>query len=151
MGVKVRESTVTYLYLYKAAPLLLPVPGLSPSSFVQHPKWFSIQIPAHSRRTENVSVSVLTTPRPPASAQGGTQKQLNKHYVYMNGLLQWLGGKESTCQHRICGFSPWVGKIPWRRAGQPTPLFLPGDSHGQRSLCADYSPWGHKESDTISD
>ena len=45
------------------------------------------------------------------------------------------------------GFDPWVGKIPWRRAWQPTPVFLPGESHGQRSLVG-YSPWGHKESDT---
>ena len=37
------------------------------------------------------------------------------------------------------GFDPWVGKIPWRRAWQPTPVFLPGASHGQRSL-AGYSP-----------
>ena len=34
------------------------------------------------------------------------------------------------------GFDPWVRKIPWRRAGQPTPVILPGDSHGQRSLGA---------------
>ena len=39
------------------------------------------------------------------------------------------------------GFDPWVGKIPWRRAQQPTPVFLPGESHGQRIL-AGYSPWG---------
>ena len=39
-----------------------------------------------------------------------------------------------------------VGKIPWRRAWQPTPVFLPGKSHRQRSL-AGYSPWGGKESD----
>ena len=44
------------------------------------------------------------------------------------------------------GFDAWVGKIPWRRVWQPTPLFLPGESHGHRSL-AGYSPWGHKESD----
>ena len=41
------------------------------------------------------------------------------------------------------GFNPWVGKIPWRRKWQPTPVFLPRESQGQRSL-ADYSPWGHK-------
>ena len=41
---------------------------------------------------------------------------------------------------------PWVGKIPWRREWQPTPVFLPGESHGQRSLMG-YSPRGHKESD----
>ena len=44
-------------------------------------------------------------------------------------------------------FDPRVGKIPWRRAWQPTPVFLPGESHGQRSLVG-YSPWGCKELDT---
>jgi len=43
-------------------------------------------------------------------------------------------------------FSHWVRKIPWRRAWQPTPIFLPGESHGQRSLVG-YSPLGCKESD----
>ena len=41
---------------------------------------------------------------------------------------------------------PWVGKIPWKRKWQPTPVFLPGKSHQQRSL-EGYSPWGHKESE----
>ena len=45
------------------------------------------------------------------------------------------------------GFDLWVGKIPWRRKWQPTPVFWPGKSHGQRSLKG-YSPWGHKEPDT---
>ena len=45
------------------------------------------------------------------------------------------------------GFDPWFGKIPWRRAWPPTPVFLPGESHGQRSLVG-YSPRGHTESDT---
>ena len=44
-------------------------------------------------------------------------------------------------------FDPRVGKIPWRRRWQPTPVSLPGEVHGQRSL-AGYSPWGHKESNT---
>jgi len=59
-------------------------------------------------------------------------------------------GKESACQWRRCkrqGFSPRVGKIPWRRAWQPTSVFLTGESHGQRSL-AGCSPQGHKELDT---
>ena len=43
-------------------------------------------------------------------------------------------------------FDPWVGEIPWRRAWQPTTVFLPGESHGQRSLVG-HSPWGRKESD----
>ena len=42
---------------------------------------------------------------------------------------------------------PWVGQISWSREWQPTPVFLPGEFHGQRRL-AGYSPWGRKESDT---
>ena len=67
----------------------------------------------------------------------------------LNGLPWWLSGKECTCQCRrpkTCGFDPWVRKIPWRRAQQPTPVFLPGESHGQRSL-AGYSSYGRKGSD----
>ena len=44
------------------------------------------------------------------------------------------------------GVGSWVGKIPWRSRWQPTPVFLPGESHGRRSL-EDYSPWGRKEED----
>ena len=62
------------------------------------------------------------------------------------GLPWWLSGKETACQCRRPRFDPWVGKIPWRTKWQPTPVFLPGESHGQRSL-AGYSPWGHKDSD----
>ena len=56
-------------------------------------------------------------------------------------------GKESIYNARRPGFAPWVRKIPWEKKWQPTPPFLPGESHGQRSL-ADCSPWGDKESDT---
>ena len=67
-------------------------------------------------------------------------------------ILGFPGGaraKELACQCRRRKrrrFDPWVGKIPWRRKWQPTPVFLPGESRGQRSL-AGYSPWGHKELD----
>ena len=44
-------------------------------------------------------------------------------------------------RHRKCGFNSWDRKTPWRRAWQSTPVFLPGESHGQRGL-AGYSPWG---------
>ena len=50
-------------------------------------------------------------------------------------------------RHRRRGFNPWIGKSPWRRAWQPTLVFLPGESHGQRSLTV-YSPWGRTDSDT---
>ena len=45
------------------------------------------------------------------------------------------------------GFDPWVGKIPWSQAWQSTPVFLPGESPGQKSLVG-HSPWGHNEVDT---
>ena len=48
---------------------------------------------------------------------------------------------------RETGFNLWVGKIPWRRKWQSTPVLMPGKFHGWRSLMG-YSPWGHKESDT---
>ena len=59
------------------------------------------------------------------------------------GLPWWLSGKEPPCQCRRCGFNPWVRKVPWRRKWQPPPIFLPGKSHGQRSLVR-YSSRGHK-------
>ena len=74
--------------------------------------------------------------------------------MYIHTILVFPGGasgKEPACQcrrHKRCGFDPWVGKIPWRRSWQPTPVFLPGESHGQRSL-AGYGPWSHEELDTI--
>jgi len=55
-------------------------------------------------------------------------------------------GKASTCQRRRPGCYPWVRKIPWRRKWQPTPVFLPGEFHGQRSLIG-FSPSGCKEQD----
>ena len=63
------------------------------------------------------------------------------------GLPRALSSQEATCRYRRCRFDPWVGKIPWRRKYESTPVFLPGKSRGQRSL-AGYSPWGHREADT---
>ena len=66
----------------------------------------------------------------------------------MLGLHWWLSGKESTCQFRRHGFDPWVGKFPCKKKWQPTPVFVSGNFHWQRSLMG-YSPWdckgvGHK-------
>ena len=68
------------------------------------------------------------------------------------GLPWWLSGKELTCQckrYKRHGFDSWIRKIPWRRAWQPSLVFLPGQSHGQRSL-AGCSSWGHNNSDTTA-
>ena len=58
------------------------------------------------------------------------------------GFPGGTSGKEPFCQyrrHKKCGFDPWIRKILGRKAWQPTPVFLPRESHGQRSP-AGYSP-----------
>ena len=89
----------------------------------------------------------LTWPTEWEILRGGSQNYMTTTII--RGFPGGTSGKEPTCQHKRCkrlGFDPWVGKIRWRRAWQPTPVFLPGESHGQRSL-AGYSPWGLRESD----
>ena len=69
--------------------------------------------------------------------------------VIVMRLPWWLRWLRIYLKCRRPGFDPWVGKIPWSgKCILATPVFLPGKSHGQRSL-AGYSPWGCKESDTI--
>ena len=66
------------------------------------------------------------------------------------GFPRGAGGKELVCQCRSCkrpGFDPWVRKIPWRRAWQPTPVFLPGKIPWTEEPGGLYHPWGHKELD----
>ena len=86
-------------------------------------------------------------------------KELSDHssFLYLhNGRGRLRGfpggangkGPARQCRkHKRCGFDPWVRKIPWRRAWQPTPVFMPRVSHGQRSL-AGYGSQGSKELDT---
>ena len=54
--------------------------------------------------------------------------------VSLFGLPRYRSSKESACQCRRGGLDPWVRNIPWRRKWQPTPVFLPGESHGKGSL-----------------
>ena len=86
-----------------------------------------------------------------------THVSLVKHHLHLSSekgrIMTWtrsleglhccLSAKESACQSWRHGFIPWVRKIPWRKKWQPTPVFFPGKSHGQRSLAGD-SSWGHK-------
>ena len=69
---------------------------------------------------------------------------LDRHFHIHRTLPWWLSGKESASQCKRLRFNPWVRKIPWKRKWQPTLVFLPGESHGQRSL-AGYCPWGGKK------
>ena len=70
-----------------------------------------------------------------------------EYYLQPTWIMRFPVGTSSkepvyqSRRHRSCGFDPWVRKIP------PTPIFLPGEPHGQRELVG-YSPWVHKESDT---
>ena len=99
----------------------------------------------------------------PPSEPSGKPRYLPKCYItrdahvwnhtgYFLSLRTHVGSggsdsKESTCQRGRLEFDAWAGEIPSRRKWQPTPVFLPGMSQGQRCLVG-YSPWGHKESDT---
>ena len=81
-----------------------------------------------------------------------TQRNLYLYYLYL-GIPDGLVCKESAYQsrrHKGHGFDPWVRKIPWRRAWQTTPIFLPIVSHGQKSLVG-HSPWFQKVRDYWSD
>ena len=69
------------------------------------------------------------------SLLGGMTKRVSKDSPLVAQMV--------NLQCRRPGFDPWVGKIPWRREWQPTPLFLPGEFHGQKRLVG-HSPWGCK-------
>ena len=89
------------------------------------------------------------SPKPLLTSSKHSSIQANK-YIHPGLHSDSTSGKEPACQCRSrkrCGFDPWVGKIPWRREWQPTPVFLPEKSHGQRSLVG-YGPQGRKDSDT---
>ena len=86
----------------------------------------------------------------PATGEGrdvreSSQKRKHLSQTLNKGKSSSTNGKEPTGQCRrckSCGFDPWVGRIPWRKSWQPTPVFFPGESHGQSSLAGN-SPWGH--------
>ena len=70
-------------------------------------------------------------------------------YIFI-GLPWWCSGRRIRLLKQRQGFNPWLRKIHWRRKGQPVPVFLPGKSHGQKSLMG-YSLEGCKESDKTED
>ena len=77
---------------------------------------------------------------------GGAERPVTEREPGRWGLDCMHPPRPRRWRHKRCGFDPWVGKIPWRRAWQSTSVFfLPGDSHGQRCL-AGYSLWGCRES-----
>ena len=70
-----------------------------------------------------------------STSTSSLKRRIKTPLSHKKGFSWWLSGKESACQcKRERGFDPWVGKIPWRRKRQPTPVLLSGKSHGQRIL-----------------
>ena len=109
-----------------------------------------------SEGSQGVLVSAGSQQPLPGQFDSDKGQTWDREYIHsssrLHGTLLWgftggSEGKESASQCRRLGFNPWVGKIRCRRKWQPTPGFLPGESHGQRSL-EGYSPWGCKEPDT---
>ena len=105
---------------------------------------------AHSpvgEHTLSGPTSALFFHRVPGDLRFGDGGGYGPHWASLM-TQQWKKIIHLPC--RICrrhSFHPWFGKIPWRRKWQPTPVFLPGKSHGQSSLVA-YCPGGCKESHT---
>ena len=78
---------------------------------------------------------------------------MNSFIFIKQDVIGGASGKESACQcwrQKKCEFDPWIRKLPWRRVWPPTPVLLPGECHGQRSL-AGRLPRGHKELGTTEE
>ena len=82
----------------------------------------------------------------PKRCKKEVKKSISKNYKESSGFPGGWEGQESARDTGDLGSITWVRKIPWRREWWPTPVFLLGEFHGQRSL-AGYSPWGCKELD----
>ena len=92
-------------------------------------KWYSFTFPSECKHQNGTSLVA----------------QLVENLPAMLETWVWFLGWEDLLE-KGTGFDSWVGKICWRREQLPTPIFLPGEFHGQRSL-AGYNPWGPKELD----
>ena len=112
---------------------------------------WALQVPRHSR-SQAALWAGTTAPHlleEQSQAQGGWLSCLRFHCEEEAGIEFGPLGKEPSSQcsrHKRRGFDPWFGKMPQRRAWEPTPVLLPGESHGQKSL-GGYSPRGHTELD----
>ena len=107
-----------------------------------HTSFFNKKKKFTTRETYNFFSNHFRGILPASVIRGAAMKRL--------GFPGGTSGEEPACQCERCkrlGFDPWTGRVLWRRAWQPTPVFSSGKSHGQRSL-AGHSPWGRKESDT---
>ena len=114
------------------------------SSLLDHLLFSFISLsPVNSWPSSRCSIDIILLEMPSLITPNMSVPPLTLSY----GLPWWLRWYRMCLQSGRPGFDPWVRKIPWRRKWQPPPVFLPGKSHGQKSLSG-YNPWGHKESGT---
>ena len=106
----------------------------------------TVSISEHRLQTRGLSSSGLVALRHTEPSQTRYQTHVS---CLSRQMLKWASLVKNlpSVQCRKSKCDPWFGKVPWRRKWQPTPVFLPGEFHGQRSLVG-YSSWGCKESDT---
>ena len=161
---KINWNQPSAFQVFSFSLLFIPCPpdSLSPSCFTRFPNnstslpfFFFFNLGAllllwHSLPFKNTT-SIVWFTLYLMRGDWGSERSTRKHRYYNGrGLPWWLSSKESAYQCRRCkrrGLDPWSGRISWRRKWQPTPVFLPGIFHWQRSLVG-YSPWGQKEPDT---
>ena len=149
-------SVLQFLSRSRHTALQLPDVEVEPVVWGVHDRGWSVWGRVHSTGRTNTSApewvhTVAGFSPGPASSPAGLGLLPEPPFTWQcrEGMgLAWLASWWRICLQ--CGrprLKPWVGKIPWRRAWQPTPVFLPGESRGQRSLVG-YSPWVLNESDT---
>ena len=128
-----------------ASVLPMNIQDWSPSGWT---RWISLQSKGLSRIFSNTTVQKHQFFGAQLSLWPNSYIYIYTHtHTHTHTASLGLSGKKFACQCRSSkrsGFSPWVGKIPWKRKWPPTPVFLPGKF--QRSL-AGWSQWGHKEWD----
>ena len=123
------------------------IPGLgrSPGRGHGNPLQYSFLENPHGHRSlVGYRVSGLTKSQTLLSKY--TQHTQGRVWGFIGGSVVKKKKKKNTCQcrrYKRWWFNPWVGKIPWKKAWQPTPVFLPGESHEQRKLMG-YCPLGCK-------
>ena len=126
-----RTEAISLLLSFFSSTMWHTRSQLSDQGLNPHPLWWKQNL--NHWTTREVPVSHLFN---------GPQYELRASLVAPWQRICHLGRS-----HRGCVFNPWVRKIPWRRAWQPTPVFLPGESPCTEDL-ASYSPQDHIESDT---
>jgi len=114
-------------------------PGRQP-----HPKVGGLKSPQHNKRLRNSHHLEIPRVLGVLCQKFGPNSYTFYHKAWASLVAQMVKKLPAIQRPRS---DPWFRKIPWRREWQSAPVFLPGDSHGQRRLVG-YSPWGHKESDT---